>query len=377
MRTTNRNMLCVLALSFCTSASAADSGITATEIILGQSAPLSGPAAELGIQFNIGANAYFDFINEQGGVHGRKIRLLAEDDFNEASQAVVNTRKLINDMRVFALFGYVGSPSSVAALPLATDARVPFFAPSAGAHALREPNRYVFNVRASYRDELTTVIQHLITTGVANFAVFYENDAYGVSALADVEWVMRNAKVVSLRDASSEPNSTEVEGAVMSIVPTDPDTILMLCSYKSCAAFIKAARAAGYKGQFHHLSSVGTQALAEELGVDAKGLTVSQAVPSPWRGALGVVRDYQKVLEAKRISELNHSGLEGFIAARVLVEALRRVGRELTRERLLWSLESLGVLDLGGYTVSFSPGDHTGSRFAEMTLIGAGGQLVR
>lgn len=350
----------------------ADPGVTDGKIVLGQSAAFSGPAAQLGIQLHAGAKAYFDQVNAQGGVFGRKIEILKLDDKYEADLAAANTKKLIEVDEVFALFGYVGTPTSNAALPLFTKAKVPFFAPFTGAQSLREPfNSQIFNIRASYFDETEHLVERLVRTGLKNIAVFYQNDAYGKAGLAGVERALKKINVPMMDVATVERNSIDVAKAVEKLLPKRPDVIIQISAYASCAAYIKTMRKAGYTGQFYNVSFVGSKALADTLGNDGPGVIVSQVVPFPWHLATPVVSEYTKVMGKAGIADLNFSSLEGFIAAKVFVEGLKRAGRSLTRERLISALESINIgnYDMGGFDVAFSPGNHNGSKFVDMTVI--------
>jgi branched-chain amino acid transport system substrate-binding protein len=350
----------------------ADPGVTDGKIVLGQSAAFSGPAAQLGIQLHAGAKAYFDQVNAQGGVFGRKIEILKLDDKYEADLAAANTKKLIEVDEVFALFGYVGTPTSNAALPLFTKAKVPFFAPFTGAQSLREPfNPQIFNIRASYFDETEHLVERLVRTGLKNIAVFYQNDAYGKAGLAGVERALKKINVPMMDVATVERNSIDVAKAVEKLLPKRPDVIIQISAYASCAAYIKSMRKAGYTGQFYNVSFVGSKALADTLGNDGPGVIISQVVPFPWHLATPVVSEYTKVMGKAGIPDLNFSSLEGFIAAKVFVEGLKRAGRSLTRERLISALESINIgnYDMGGFDVAFSPSNHNGSKFVDMTVI--------
>ena len=354
-----------------TAAAAADPGISPTTIVIGQSAAFSGPASELGTEMRAGALAYFQAVNAAGGVNGRKIDLRSLDDGYESDRAAANTRKLIDD-GVFLLFGYVGTPTSNASKPIFTAARVPFVGPFTGAESLRNPlNRYIFNIRASYYDETEKIVGQLVGQTLTKIAVFYQNDDYGKAGLAGVERAMqrRNLKIVAT--GTVERNTTDVAAAVAAIGKADPQSVVMISAYKSCAAFIKAMRAAGWNPQFMNVSFVGSKALAHETGPAGRGVGISQVVPFPWNLSARVVKDYQQALSAST-GKQNYSftSLEGYIAAKVLVEGLQRAGNNPTREKFIAAMEQIRDLDVGGYTVTFSPTDHNGSRFVELTVIG-------
>ena len=359
-------------------AAAADPGVTPTTILIGQSAAFSGPASELGNEMRAGALAYFQQVNAAGGVNGRKIELRSVDDGYESDRAAANTKKLIDD-GVFLLFGYVGTPTSNASKPIFTAAKVPFVGPFTGAESLRNPlNRYIFNIRASYYDETEKIVGQLVGQTLTRIAVFYQNDDYGKAGLAGVERAMqkRNLKIVAT--GTVERNTTDVAAAVAAISKADPQGVVMISAYKSCAAFIKAMRDAGQNPQFMNVSFVGSRALAHETGAAGRGVGISQVVPFPWNLSARVVKDYQQALSAST-GKQNYSftSLEGYIAAKVLVEGLRRAGKDLTRERFIAAMEDIRDFDVGGYTVGFSPTDHNGSKFVELTVIGKDENFLR
>ena len=358
-------------LAAAAAAVAAEPGVTPTTILIGQSAAFSGPASELGNEMRAGALAYFQQVNAAGGVNGRKIELRSLDDGYESDRAAANTKKLIDD-GVFLLFGYVGTPTSNASKPIFTAAKVPFVGPFTGAESLRNPlNRYIFNIRASYYDETDKIVGQLVGQTLSKIAVFYQNDDYGKAGLAGVERAMQKRGLKIVATGTVERNTTEVAAAVAAISKADPQGVIMISAYKSCAAFIKAMRAAGQNPQFMNVSFVGSKALAHETGAAGRGVGISQVVPFPWNLSARVVKDYQQALSAST-GKQNYSftSLEGYIAAKVLVEGLRRAGKDLTREKFIAAMEEIRDFDVGGYTVTFSPTDHNGSRFVELTVIG-------
>jgi ABC-type branched-subunit amino acid transport system substrate-binding protein len=346
-------------------------------ILLGQSAALSGPASALGEQFKVGAHLMFDRVNQRGGINGKSIELLSMDDGYEPDRCVDNTKKLI-DAGVLALFGYIGTPTGVVALPIATNARVPWIAPFTGAEALRSPfNRYAFHVRASYYDETAEIVRQLTSVGIKRIAVFYQNDAYGKAGL---EGVVRALKPLNLQPealGTVERNTVAVDGAVKSILEKKPDAIVQISAYKSCAAFIRAARKAGFTGTFYNVSFVGTSALAKELGADARGVVVSQVMPFPYTPLSPISGEYlaagKAVLGDK--FDANYSSMEGYVAAKTVVEALRRGGNTASPEGLINGLESLREFNLGGFYVDFSPQKHTGSKYVDLTILTAEGRV--
>jgi ABC-type branched-subunit amino acid transport system substrate-binding protein len=371
-----RTMLSLLASLPATTLSpsvfAKDSGT----IVLGQSAPTTGPSAQLGIQLNRGARLYFDRINAAGGVDGRKIELRLADDGYEPARAKANTEKFIND-DVFALFGYVGTPTSLAALPLVKDSGIPFFGPFTGAMALRQPVlRNVFHVRASYDDETALIVDQLNHLGLNKVAVFRQNDSYGQAGLDGVTKALKKFNLGPAAVATFERNSVQVGAAVKDIVAARPDVVVQVGSYKSCAAFIREARKAGYGGQFYNVSFVGTQALSDELDKEALGVVVSQVMPYPFSPAIGIVRDYLDAVKAAGgDTKPNYSSLEGYVDARVFVEGLKR-GHAVTRDGLMTGLESLQHVDFDGFNLNFGR-EHAASHFVELSMLTGDGGVKR
>jgi ABC-type branched-subunit amino acid transport system substrate-binding protein len=367
------------AVALIASSAHAEPGVTATTIVLGQSAALTGPAMELGTEMRAGALLYFDFVNQRGGINGRTIELHTLDDGYEPDRAVANTKRFVDKDEAFALFGYVGTPTTLASMPVFTQGRVPLLGPFTGAEAFRKPlNRYIFNVRASYFQETEDLVELLTKLNLTRIAVFYQNDAYGKAGLEGVDRAMKKRKLEIAATGTVERNSSDVAAAVAAIGKSNPQAVIQISAYKSCAAFIKAMKSAGVFPQYMNVSFVGARALAQELGKDGRGVGISQVVPFPWNAGMPVVRDYQKLFLAKNGKEAySFTSLEGFIAAKVMVEGLRRAGRDLTRERLVTALESMNDYDVGGFSVTYSPSDHTGSRFVELTAIGKDGVFVR
>jgi branched-chain amino acid transport system substrate-binding protein len=376
IRTTLRFAL--FALGAWTLIAGADPGVTPTTILIGESAAFTGPASELGTEMRAGALAYFQAINAAGGVNGRKIELRSLDDGYEPDRAAANTRKLIDD-GVFLLFGYVGTPTSNAAKPIFTAAKVPFVGAFTGAESLRNPlNRYVFNIRASYYDETDKIVGQLVGQTLDRIAVFYQNDDYGKAGLTGVEKAMQRRNMKIIATGTVERNTVDVAAAVASIGKVDAQAVIMISAYKSCAAFIKAMRVAGYNPQFVNVSFVGSRALAHEAGPAGRGVGISQVMPFPWNLATRVVKEYQQLLAASTgKQDYSFTSLEGFIAAKVLVEGLRRTGNDLTREKFIAAMEQMRDYDVGGYSVTFSPSDHNGSKFVELTVIGKDERFLR
>ena len=349
-----------------------------SRIVLGQSAALTGPASALGEQFKIGANLLFERVNGRGGVNGRPVELRSVDDGYEPDRCAENTRKLI-DSGVFALFGYIGTPTGVVALPIATAAKVPWIAPFTGAEALRTPfNRYAFHVRASYFDETAEIVKQLTSVGIKRIGVFYQNDAYGKAGLEGVTRAMKPLSLEPVGLGTVERNTVDVDAAVKALMAQKPDAIVQISAYRSCAAFIRAARKAGFTGGFYNVSFVGTQALAKELGADARGVVIAQVMPYPYSPLTVLSGEYlsagQTILGDK--FDPNYSSMEGYVAAKTVVEGLRRgSNNNATPENLITGLESLREFNLGGFYVDFNAQKHTGSKYVDLTILTADGRV--
>ena len=345
-----------------------------SRVILGQSAAFSGPSAQLGTQFHAGAKLWFDQQNAKGGVAGRNVEIRNLDDGYEPDRCVANTEKLIKD-EVFALFGYIGTPTSLAALPLATSARVPFIAPFTGAMGLREPfKREAFHLRASYDDETALIVKQLIELSQNRIGVFYQNDAYGKAGLSGVTKALAARQLKPIAEGTVERNSEDVAAAVAKLAKSGAQAIVQIGAYKACAAFIRQAKQAGYGGKFYNVSFVGTQALADELGKDGAGVVVSQVVPSPYNPARPVSREFVAAAKQQGRVQANLSSMEGYLAAKLFTEGLKRAGGKPTREALIAALESINE-DFGGYRVSFGPGNHVASKFVELSMLTGDGRV--
>lgn len=356
----------------------ADTGVNDKEILVGQFAAMSGPAAQLGQRLNAGIQAYFKAVNEQGGIHGRTLRLLTRDDGYEPDRAVAAVKGLIEQDQVFALLGSVGTPTGLAAVPVLTAAKVPLVGMFTGAQGLRDPfNRYVFHVRASYFDETERIVQHLTTLGVKKISVFYQNDAYGKAGLEGVTRALSKRQMKAASTGTVERNSPDVNAALDAILPSQPEAVVQIGAYKACAEFIRQARAKGYGGQFFNVSFVGSKALADELGPAGMGVVISQVVPFPYTPSSMVVREYQQRMKEAGEQELDFSSMEGFLIGKVFVEGVRRAGKNLSRDALIAALESMKDVNLGGFEISYSPRDHSGSRYTDLTIIGTGGRFMR
>lgn len=344
------------------------------ELVLGQSAPFSGPSAMLGREYRAGAEAFFAEVNRQGGVHGRLLRLRSLDDRYEPELTLRNTRQLIEREKVFALFGYVGTPTVKAILPLVEANQIPLIAPLTGAQLLRKPHRpLVFNLRASYHQEIDRMVDYLVRSGRHRLAVVYQNDAFGQDGLRGAQQALQRHGLKPVASASVERNSTRTGGAATQVQNANPNGVLIVAAYPSSAAFSREMRQRGSTAQLMNVSFVGSSALQNSLrSHEASGIGVAQVVPFPWNERVPVVKEYQSLMRRQQSkAHFGFSSLEGFLAAKMTVEGLRRAGPSPSRQRFIKALESMGDVDLGGYQLKLGPKDHNGSNYVELTFLGA------
>ena len=362
----------------------ADPGVTDSTITLGMSAPLSGPNGAYGVDMQQTIEAYFESINKNGGVQGRKLELVALDDGYETERTVANTRTLIKDKNVFALLSFYGSsPTTEAMQKVFGPSKVPLVGTISGAGTLREPlaanpnSRYMFHVRTSYADETAVIVKYLAGLGLSRIAVFYQNDGFGKSGLEGVTAALSQHKLAPVAVGTVERNAIDVAKAVESIAKANAQAVIMVTLYKPTAAFMKAMKQAGQNPMFMALSPVGTEQLIAELGsTSSRGLGISQVVPYPWSTSIPVVREYQKF--SAKPGTYSYYGMEGYLMARTMVEGLKRMGsKEPSRERLVSALESLNNMDFGGFTVNYTQSARQGSSFVELTVLGPNGKLLK
>src|SRR3954447_23478759 len=354
----------------------AEDGISTDEIVFGQAAVLEGPASALGIGMRNGLQAAFDEINAKGGVHGRKLKLLSENDGYEPDRAIAATRKLIEADKVFALIGSVGTPTSAAAQPIATAAKVPFIGAFTGAGFLRNPKLdNVINIRASYGAETEAWIRHLTEDlKVSKIAIFYQDDAFGRSGLDGVNAAMKKRNMQLAAEATYERNTVAVKTALLQLKRAEPEAVVIVGAYKPVAEFIKLSRKVNFNPTFVNISFVGASALAKELGSEGKDVIVSQVVPFPWDASLQVVADYQAAIKPAG-GQPDFVTLEGYLAGRLAIAALDKAGADLTREGLIKAIKQPGKFDIGGLPMTFSAQKNEGLDKVFLTVIQADGSF--
>jgi branched-chain amino acid transport system substrate-binding protein len=374
MRTGNTptTLSLALAISLLALVAHAENGVSVDKIILGQAAALDGPAAALGQGMREGMLTAFDEVNKAGGVKGRKIELVSVDDGYEPTKSIDAAKKLIEQDKVFALIGSVGTPTSAAVQPIAAEAGVPFIGAFTGAEFLREPYKaQVINVRASYFQETETMVEHLTQDlGVTKIAIFYQDDAFGQAGLAGVKRALDKRKMALVAEGTYERNTIAVKGALLSIKKAEPEAVIMIGAYQPCAEFIKLARQIKLDAVFVNISFVGSDALAKALGPAGAGVFVTQVVPFPSDGSLDVVGRYQAALKARKADTVpGFVSLEGYMVGRLVIAALEKIDGDVTRKALLEAVAKTGTFDLGGVTLVYGPDNNRGSNHVFLTVI--------
>lgn len=352
--------------------SAETPGVSADRIIMGQSAAFGGPAAALGTGMNQGLMAAFQEINKAGGIHGRQLEVKQMDDGYEPDRSIANTRQLIEQDNVFALIGAVGTPTSKATQPIATEAGVPFIGPFTGAGFLRDPNNSnVINVRATYDQETETWIKHLTEDlGIKKVAILYQDDGFGRVGLSGVKKALEARGMSLVAEGTYKRNTVAVKSALLEIRKAEPEAVVMVGAYKPLAEFVKLSKKLKMDPVFVTISFVGSTALANELGDQGDGVVISQVVPFPQDTSIPLVADYHKALKAYDPSlKPGFVSLEGYMVGRLTIMALQKAGKELSRENFLSSVYGTGAFDLGGATLNYGNGDNQGMDNVFLTVI--------
>jgi ABC-type branched-subunit amino acid transport system substrate-binding protein len=356
----------------------AEDGVSADKIVFGQAAALDGAASALGQGMKIGLEAAFAEINKAGGVKGRKLELKSVDDGYEPTKSIEAVKKLLEEDKVFALIGAVGTPTSAATQPIATAAGAPFIGAFTGAEFLREPHKpLVMNVRASYFQETEAMVERVTKDlGATRIAIMYQDDAFGQAGLAGVKKALEKRQMQLAGEGTFERNTVAVKAALLSIKKAEPHAVIMISPYKPAAEFIKLARQIKLDATFVNISFVGSDALAKELGAAGAGVVITQVVPFPKDAAIPVVGRYQASLKASAPdAQPGFVSLEGYLVGRAIAAAIEKVDGDLTRQAMIDAVQKAGSLDLGGFKLSYSPTSNRGSNEVFLTVIQADGSF--
>ena len=348
-------------------------GVGPESVMFGQSCALSGPAKALGEGMRLGITAAFAEVNRAGGIHGRRLRLTTLDDRYEPEAAIVNTNRLIGKERVFALIGAVGTPTSKAAEPIATEAGVPYVGAFTGAEFLRDAGKRptVINVRASYYQETEEMVERLTRDlGVKRIGILYQDDSYGRAGLSGTLRALDRRGMALAAEATYPRNTRAVKTAVLDLRLGNPEAVIIVGAYQPVATFIKWSRRLDFNPIFVNISFVGSSALAKALGPSGKNVIVTQVVPFPHDRRIPVVARYHEALRAVAVNaEPGFVSLEGYLTGRVAVEALRRAGPDPTRKGFVTALQKAGTMNLGGFRLLYGDTDNQGSDRVYLTVI--------
>lgn len=357
----------------------------AADVVIGQVVPLTGVIAGTGDEYSAGAAAYFASVNAKGGVNGRKIRVVQKDDAYKPDATLAHTKEILEKDNPVALFGYVGT-ANILALNKAnvlTDNKIALLAPYTGATDLREPvNPYLFHIRASYTDETAKMVEHLHTIGLRKFAVFYQNDGFGKAGLAGAEAALTKLNLKAVATGHYDRTKPEeIEAAATAIGNAAPDAVIMVAVNKASSALIKRLHESGNRARLFSISVVNFKELLKNTGENlARGVGISQVMPFPYNmsSPLAVVREFHAAMKQHQPTKtISYASMEGFIAAKVLVEAVRRTKADPTRDKVLQQLADMRDFDTGGFKVSFGGDNRVGSKYVEVTVIGSDGRLLR
>ena len=368
-------ILAALLLGFSIVPTLAEDGVSKDKILFGQVAALKGPAQALGQGMSEGILAAFEEANRAGGINGRKLELKSVDDGYEPEKTIEATKKIINEDKIFALVGPVGTPTSRAGQPIATEAKVPFIGPFTGAEFLRDPyNRYVVNIRSSYFQETEAWIEHLTKDlGIKKIAILYQDDAFGLAGLEGVKKALTKRNMSLVASGTFKRNTTAVKAALLDIMKGEPEAVVTVGPYKPIAEFIKLARAQKMDAVFVAISFVGSDSFAEELGNQGAGVVISQVVPFPWDKSLPLVVSYQAAITAVNPNaKPGFVTLEGYLVGRLVVDAIKRIPGEPSREALLDAIAK-APFDLGGVKLNFGPTKNQGTDQVYFTILQADG----
>lgn len=348
------------------------------QLLIGQTAGFTGPVGAGVKEATDGAKLYIDAVNAKGGVNGQKIELISLDDSFEVKQAAENARKLVEEQNVLALFLTRGTPHTEAMIPLLNKYGVSLIAPSSGAMVLHQPvQKFIFNVRATYQREAEKAIAHLHSMGITRIGLVYADDSFGADGLTGAQKGLAAAKIQPAVLEKYNRAKPDFAPIAPKLVQANVQAVLMVASGQAVVDGIKAFRLAGSTAQVVTLSNNASDGFIKSLGNDARGVIVTQVFPYERSIAYPMVKEAQELAKSKGISSISPATLEGFAAAKVLVEALRRAGTKPSREKIQAALESLRNLDIGGLEIDYSPTDHTGLDFADLSIIGTDGKFRR
>ncbi len=358
-------------------AASAEAGVTNARILIGQTVGLTGTVAGPVKEMNEGANAYFNEVNQQGGVHGRKIEMLVLDDKFDPALTRKNAETLIKNEGVFMLFLGRGTPHTTGILPLIAEHKVPLLAPATGAKIFHKPvHSMLFNVKATYQDEIAKAVEHFNTLGIKSISLLHVDDAFGRDGLEGFEKAMVTHKLRPAAITKFAREAPDFDATATEVIRPNPGALIIVSSSKNTVEVIKAVRAQGGHMQIMTMSNNSSESFMQDLGPAGIGVILSQITPAPHLASTRLGQEFKRMIKKHKVTA-SYAAMEGYVNAKVLVEGLRRSGRDLTRANFIHALESMQRVDFGGIMVTYGPHDHSGSEFVELTLIGKSGRIIR
>ena len=372
-----RQVIAVCVAWLVTVAQAGDEGVTPSEIRLGASQVLSGPLGPQTQQYGEGARLLFESVNAAGGIHGRKIAFKTLDDGFDPKRAVENTRQLIEQDKVFMLFNSTGTAQTAAVLPLLKTSRTILFGPVTGASSMREGvNPYLFHVRASYANETERIFAQLKQIGVNRVVFFYQDDGLGKTLLGEVKKASAAAGLPLAAEVRLDPAAPDMAAAAAATAQAQPQAVIVGAAGQTFPAFAKAVLATQTRPTFYGYSVASVDVIRRELQDKARGIVLAQIMPSLRNASIPVVAEYLRLLKARSPDATpSASQFEGFVHARLLVEGLRRTGRDLNTASFIQTMEGAGEIAFGRFTARYSAKSHNGSDYVELAIIDADGNL--
>ena len=337
-------------------------GVTQNSILFGQSSALSGNAQYLGTNMKKGVLSAFNEVNQAGGVHGRQLKLVSLDDAYEPEKAIENTRRLIHKHKVFALIGGVGTPTSRAVLPILSEESIPYIGPFTGAEFLRDKKlKNVINIRASYQQEIQYIAQQLTEKlNIQRISILYQDDSYGRAGLQGLEIALKKKNMSIASQGVYLRNTTAVKTALLEIMVQNPNAVVIVGAYLPTARFIELADSLNFKPLFIGLSFVGTTALSLELKNSSTAVAVTQVVPFP------------HLSKAHQKKDFNFVSLEGYLAGRLTIEVLRKIGKNPTRTQFLKTIQKMKNFSIDGFPLQYGKDDNQGSDQVFLTAVQKG-----
>jgi branched-chain amino acid transport system substrate-binding protein len=344
-------------------------------ILIGQSAGVSGGQAQASKDALAGVKAAFDSVNRVGGISGRTIELITEDDGGNKDRVLANTQRLVEERKVLALIGYTSGVGVENAQAYLKAAKIPMLSPLSGNMGVRKDfNRYLFHTRAGYAAEMDKLTKHLSALGLTRFAIVYLDDS-GKTNSDVMRAALTRYKLTPVVDVAVSRNATSVALQVETLLQANSDAVLFITNGKPLGMIVQAMKKAGYRGYFVSSTFAGTSFVAD-IKEDAAGVIIAQVLPPLTKDFLKIVKDYKAHSKASSPNEKpNYTSFEAYVSARVLIEALKRAGGNVTRERIVNALESMTRLDLGGYEISFSESSHDGSNFVDTSVVSNAGEI--